>query len=212
MGLVDRVTELIEPIVASLGAELIDVEHAGGILRVTVDEGSGISLDRLAEVTHAISRCLDDADPVPGHYTLEVSSPGLERPLRTPVHFTRAVGQKVSVKTKPTFDGERRFVGILVTADEAGFSVSTGPGDAIAVAYADVDRARTVFEWGPSPKPGKGSRPGGRKKPAGQQAGSDRAGQGGQGGQRSVGADRSKANGTVVVGEREDDAAVAGDW
>lgn len=166
MGIVDRVVDVVTPVVDELGVELVDVEHTGPVLRVVVDQAGGIGLDRVAEVTKAVSGALDEADPLPGHYTLEVSSPGLERPLRTPEHFARAVGQRVSMKTKPSFEGERRLVGLLVesTPDQVVIDVEgTGP---VSVPLSGVDKARTVFEWGPAPKPGKGSKPGSAKRGA----------------------------------------------
>ncbi|MPY94340.1 MAG: hypothetical protein GEV08_15145 [Acidimicrobiia bacterium] len=162
--LVDAVTEVVSPVVASLGVELVDVEHLGGVVRLVVDEPGGIGLDRVAEVTRAASRALDLADPLPGTYTLEVSSPGLERPLRSPAHFARAVGQKVNVRARPSFEGDRRVTGTLMAAEAEQLVVRTDAGD-VAVPYDEVDRARTVFDWGPPPKPGKvGSRP--KAKPA----------------------------------------------
>ena len=97
-------------------------------------------------------RCFDEtADPVDGAYTLEVSSPGLERPLRTPAHFLRFVGTDISVKLLAGTPGERRRQGRLEAADpDAGGAITV---DGQSVAYASIDRARTVFVWGPSPKP-----------------------------------------------------------
>lgn len=164
MGVVETVTEAVAPVLGTLGVELVDVEHHGAVVRVVVDEGGGIGLDRVAEVTQAVSRALDDRDPLPGRYTLEVSSPGLERPLRTPAHFAQAVGRKVTLKTKPTFGGERRLTGLLVAATAERLLVGVDGQDDIEVPLADVERARTVFEWGPAPKPGKGSRPGAAKR------------------------------------------------
>jgi ribosome maturation factor RimP len=179
MGLVDAVTETVEPVVGSLGVELVDVEHRGAVVRVVVDEAGGIALDRLAAVTQAISRALDDADPVPGHYTLEVSSPGLERPLRTPTHFERAVGQKVNIKTTASYGAERRLSGVLLGADDGEVTLDAEGAGRVVVPLSVIERARTVFEWGPGPKPGKGSKPGAAKRrsvqaagePAGQAAG-----------------------------------------
>jgi ribosome maturation factor RimP len=97
---------------------------------------------------------LDELDPVPGKYTLEVSSPGLERTLRTPDHYRRAIGEKVRIKLRAELEGTRRIEGVLTDAGDDGVTV-----DDRRVSYADIDRARTVFEWGPTPKPGKASPP-----------------------------------------------------
>lgn len=157
MTTVDRLRELIEPIVADLGVDLFDLEFGGSQLRVTVDRPGGIDMEAVAAATRAISRRLDEVDPIPGKYTLEVSSPGLERTLRTPDHFAWAVGQQVAAKTVPAFDGERRITGTLRDADDRGIVIATADGDR-ALGYDDIDKARTVFEWGGQPKRGSGSK------------------------------------------------------
>jgi ribosome maturation factor RimP len=152
MAVADRVRRIVEPLLADQGLECFDVEFAGGRLVVMADRPGGVDLDALTEATRAISFALDEADPVPGHYVLEVSSPGLERRLRTPDHFRRFVGTKVAIKLVPTAVGARRVTGCLDAVEAAGITVDGHP-----IAFADIDRAQTVFEWGPSPKPGKPS-------------------------------------------------------
>ncbi len=78
-----------------MASHLYDVEHAGSLLRILVDRPGGVDLDLLAQVTRELSSALDAADPLPGRYTLEVSSPGLERPLRRPEHFDAAIGATI---------------------------------------------------------------------------------------------------------------------
>ena len=160
MATSEHVRALVEPIVASEGLELIDVELAPRLLRITIDRPGGIDLEAISDITQLVSAALDREDPIPGgSYALEVSSPGLERPLRTPEHFHRFVGKLVNVKTRPGVPGERRVLGQLVDADDDGFTVSSGD-ETRRFAYDEVEKARTVFEWGPSPKPGKvGGRP-----------------------------------------------------
>ena len=153
MSVTDRVRDAVEPWLAEHDLRLFDVEHAGGILRILIDREGGVDLDAVARATRAISAILDEIDPLPGRYTLEVSTPGLERPLRTPAHFEGAVGSKVTVKVH--HGEERRIAGVLSAADEDGVTVTTEAGDERRLAYADIDKARTVFEWGPAPKPGK---------------------------------------------------------
>ena len=84
MSVPERVRGVIEPVVAAEDLELFDLEQAGPVLRVTVERAGGLDMGVIASVTRAISRALDEHDPIAGRYTLEVSSPGLERPLRTP--------------------------------------------------------------------------------------------------------------------------------
>jgi ribosome maturation factor RimP len=156
VAVVDRVRELATPLLADLGLELYDVEHAGGTVRVTVERPGGVDLDALAVATRVLSRELDYVDPIPGHYTLEVTSPGLERTLRTPAHFQRAVGATVNVRTHPGVE-PRRAQGILRAADAAGIPVFVTEGPEVGerhLRYADIERARTVFIWEATPKPG----------------------------------------------------------
>jgi ribosome maturation factor RimP len=152
---VERVRAVVEPVVAAADLELYDVELAAPILRVLVDKAGGVDLAVLGEVTRAVSEALDADDPVPGRYTLEVSSPGLERKLRTPAHFAAAVGKKVRVRTVAGTEGDRRVEGTLTAADDDGVVVETPEGDR-RIAHDEVERAKTVFEWGPTPPPGGG--------------------------------------------------------
>lgn len=156
--LVTRLIDVVLPIVSDLGLDLYDLEFSGGLLRITVDTppGSpgGVDVDQLSRVTRLVSRELDHLDPIPGHYTLEVSSPGLERNLRLPRHFAREVGKTVAVRLRNVVQGERRVTGVLVDAGPEVFTVRDESGAERAVPYADVDRARTVFVWEARPKPG----------------------------------------------------------
>jgi ribosome maturation factor RimP len=154
MSVAEQVYDTLEPLIAARDLELVDVEHVGDTLRVVVDGEGGVDLDTIGRLTKAVSLVLDEGDPLGGHYTLEVSSPGLERGLRTPAHFQRAVGETVIVKTKPHVEGERRFTGTLLSAGGTSIVVQVDEAEH-EVAYADIDKARTSFEWGPAPKPGK---------------------------------------------------------
>jgi ribosome maturation factor RimP len=158
----DALVRVLEPVVAALGLDLYDVELAGmahsRTLRVLVDrpigDDQGVDLEAITAATQAVSPVLD-TDPTAtsllrGSYTLEVSSPGLERPLRTPAHYRRAIGSTVSVKSRGA-DGPRRLRGVLAAADDTGLDLDTDDGRT-HVGYDDVVQARTVFEWGPSSK------------------------------------------------------------
>ena len=149
MDMATRVQRLVEPALAASGLELVDVELASGVLRVYVDRPGGVDLDTISRASEAISDLLDREDPVPGgRYTLEVSSPGIERPLRTPSHFRRAVGTQVSLRTMPGVEGERRLTGRLDGADDDSIDLAGR-----RIPYAAIERARTVFEWGSGAKP-----------------------------------------------------------
>jgi len=151
MSSTDEVRGVVEPVLGDWDLYLYDLELAGRTLRVTVDREGGVDLDTLGAVTRAVSAALDDADPVPGgRYTLEVSSPGVERPLRRPDHFRRAVGSRVTVKTTPATEGERRVEGELADADDDGVVLAVD-GAPVRLGYDQIVKARTLFEWGPSP-------------------------------------------------------------
>lgn len=138
-----------EPLNA-LGVELDDVELHGGVLQVTVARpGGDLDLDLLAAASRTLSALLDEHDELapPGRYELEVSSPGVERRLRRPEQFRRAVGENVSVRTQPGTAGERRQEGVLRAVDEHGITLVDADGGVRAIAFADIERARTVFDW-----------------------------------------------------------------
>ena len=152
-NLIDRVTALVEPIADDYAVEIVDLDYSGGVLKVVIDQPDGLESGVLVEVTKAISRMIDAEDPIPSRFTLEVTSPGVERPLKTPAHFKRAVGETVAVKTNPDVEGDRRFEGDLVDADDHGITVATDGGDR-TVRYGEIRSARTTFDWGPTPKQG----------------------------------------------------------
>jgi len=162
LSVTQRVHELVEPLLATHDVEVVDVEQLGATLRVTVDRPGGIDLDAVSEATLVVSDALDRHDPIPGRYTLEVSSPGLERPLRTPAHFQRFVGSDVAVKTKADVEGERRMEGTLESADDTGFVVAGR-----RLSYDDVEKARTVFVWEPAERGKAKDKPKAKKSKAG---------------------------------------------
>lgn len=146
MGVEERVREIVAPLLDDLGLELVDVVWAGGRLVVTVDADGGVGTRDLATATRTVSAELDVTDPIPGRYTLEVSSPGLERKLRRPEHFARAVGDRVSVRYRAD-DGHVRVTGVLTGADTESVTILGDEGETVRVALEDVTKARTVFEW-----------------------------------------------------------------
>jgi ribosome maturation factor RimP len=157
---IDRVRAIVGPIASDLSLDVYDVERRGGTIRVTLDtppgSESGITLDSLALATRLISRELDHEDPIAGHYTLEVTSPGLERPLRTPAHFRREVGKRVTVRLRDPLADPRRLQGQLTGADDSTITLLLDDGVERTLAIDEIDKARTIFDWGPAPKPGKG--------------------------------------------------------
>jgi ribosome maturation factor RimP len=142
----------VEPVVQTAGMELVDLtfrrEGGGKILRVTIDREGGVDLEAISQVSQKISRRLDTEGFDPGPYSLEVTSPGLERPLRRPEDFANRIGEKVKVKTVAPVDGSRVHVGAVVSADDAAVVVATESGER-RLPHEEIASARTVFEWGP---------------------------------------------------------------
>lgn len=156
----DVLTSLEELIGDYLRAERLELDDLemlgqgrGRILRVVVD-GPDVGVDHLAELSRGISRLLDHESDLDGSYTLEVTSPGLERKLRRPAHYRKSVGKEISVKTRIDVDGERRHEGTLLDSDDHGLSIDVG-GQTRRIEFDQIKSARTVFRWERAPKPGK---------------------------------------------------------
>ena len=154
-GTVGRMQALIEPICDDLVVELVDVEYNHGIIKVVIDEEGGLNSQTLVDMTKEISRMIDREDPIPGRFTLEVTSPGVERPLKKPTHFQRAIDSDVAIKTEPNVDGDRRVAGRLLSADDQTITVETDTG-ARTLRYDEIRTAKTTYPWDPKVRPGKG--------------------------------------------------------
>jgi len=154
----EQVWGLVDPYVAAEGIELDDVEVLGGgkLLRVVVDAGEPIGVDRIADLSRGIARLIEEDDPFPGAYTLEVTSPGLERKLRRPEHFRKALGGDVHIKTFAKIADDKHHRGVLVSADDDAIVVSVD-GDERRIETDEISSARTVFVWEKGEKPGKKS-------------------------------------------------------
>ena len=143
----EQLLSLLEPPVGALGYELVDVEFAtagsGGLLRLYIDAPAGITVDDCERVSHRVSEILDVADPIPGAYTLEVSSPGLDRILRTREHFERFRGSRIRVQLSLPIEGRRRYTGTLsgVTEDAIEMEVD---GEPVQLELARIQKARVV--------------------------------------------------------------------
>lgn len=149
--------EALEPYLEAEGVELDDLDVRGRgngrLVRVTVDAPGGLGVDRIAELSRGVSRVLDESDPLPGSYTLEVTSPGLERTLRRPSHYAKALGREVDVRTAEPIDGSSRHKGILESADDDGLVIVID-GASRRIPTTAVSKASTVFRWEKAPKPG----------------------------------------------------------
>jgi ribosome maturation factor RimP len=147
--------KIIDPVIASAGYELVDVqfrrERTGWVVRVYVDGAGGISFDDCERLTHELSPVLDVHDPIPQAYSLEVSSPGIDRPLRTTAHFRQFVGEQVDVLlTRAAAAGRRKFKGTLVAVsgeDDAAVITIGIDGADHELRVADVEWAQLVPDW-----------------------------------------------------------------
>jgi len=149
----EEMRALIEPIVDDYGLELVDADLKRGrapwSLRVIVDtpEGDGrVPVEECARVSREIGSHLDAADLIPAHYTLEVSSPGLDRVLAREKDFAAACGREVKIETRAPLDGRRRFRGRLVGFDH-GVARLRVDGEEVEIALLDVARANAVYEF-----------------------------------------------------------------
>lgn len=145
------VEALLRPVIEAEGFDLYDVTRGreGGrkVLRVIVDGPHGVDIDTLGRLSERVSSRLDDEGYETGPYDLQVSSPGLERPLKRPEHFSRTVGEQVRVKTTAPMAGSRTHTGTLAAADDDGVTLVVGDEE-LRVRHADIASARTVVDWG----------------------------------------------------------------
>ena len=151
MGALEEVKDLAEAVTRRRSLTLWDVEMGGqpgrAVVKVFVEGSNGVDLDTVAEVSEEISRGLDLKDPIAGRYTLEVSSPGLERNLREPRHFRMTEGKKVVLKTRERlFGGSHRIEATIAGADDSAVRLDLA-GNEVTVPYEQIKSARTVFEW-----------------------------------------------------------------
>jgi ribosome maturation factor RimP len=146
----EKLMALSEPLLAQLGYELVDLDYAAGrrhaLVRVFIDRPQGVGVDDCERVSHELAALLDVEDPVPIAYTLEVSSPGLDRVLRTPAHFQRFVGERIWLELRVARDGRRRYTGRLEAASPEGIEL-TVDGAKVAVRFSEIERARLAPQW-----------------------------------------------------------------
>jgi len=146
----EKLIGLVEPLLANLGYELVELElstgHGAGMLRVYIDRPAGVGIEDCEQVSREISALLDVHDPIPTAYRLEVSTPGLDRVLRTPAHFTRFAGERAEIELAAPREGRRRYTGRLTQVGATGIEL-TVDGTPVPLAYTDIFRARLVPEW-----------------------------------------------------------------
>ena len=145
-----QLVDLLEPVVTGLGYELVEVEFVPnpkhGVLRIYIDQPEGIGLDDCERVSQQVSALLDVEDPIPGHYDLEVSSPGLDRPLRSAADFTRFTGEIARIRLGMPIDGQRNFKGRLAGVDGDAVRLDCENGQ-FALPLASIEKARLVPDF-----------------------------------------------------------------
>ena len=146
----DKLIALLEPLLVGLGFELVDLDFAPGRgsahVTVYIDSAAGIGIEDCERCSREMSALLDVHDPIPQAYTLEVSSPGLDRLLRTPEHYQRFVGTRVLVELQVPRDGRRRYTGKLLKSDATGIELEVD-GTGVSATYGEIARTRLVPEW-----------------------------------------------------------------
>lgn len=161
----ETIRSVVEPVLAPLDLQIYDLILDGIVVRLVLDRPGGVDIDTLESASRAIAPLLEGMDALAGPFTIEVSSPGVERRLRTPEHFTHAIGEQVSVKARGEDGAMERLHGVLTATGPNTITIRLEDGDR-EIATDAIDQARTVFDWSPAPKPGKGSKPGRAKKEA----------------------------------------------
>lgn len=140
--------DLLEPAVTALGCELVGIEyHPSGrhsLLRVYIDRPEGVTVDDCSAVSYQVSGLLDVEDPIPGHYTLEVSSPGLDRPLFQARDFERFAGQQVKIRTRFPVAGQRNFRGLLQGMQGQQVVIDEQDGRRVELPLDQIEQARLV--------------------------------------------------------------------
>lgn len=146
----ERVQQLLEPVVESIGYELVLLEFSpstkSGLLRLYIDAPGGVTIEDCERVSREVAGVLDVEDPISSGYRLEVSSPGLDRPLVKPAHFERFVNEQARIQLIAPRDGRRRFVGWIRGFGDGAVHLETSEG-MVDIPLADIDRARLVPEY-----------------------------------------------------------------
>jgi ribosome maturation factor RimP len=142
--------DLFEPVVKGMGYELVEIEYQPnpkhGVLRLFIDKKSGIQVEDCSAVSKQISAVIDVEDPIPGHFNLEISSPGMDRPLRRAEDFQQYSGEVVKIKTSMAFEGQRNFKGRLKGLEEDLVIVECEDKE-VRLPITAIDKARLVPDF-----------------------------------------------------------------
>ncbi|MBS0514945.1 MAG: ribosome maturation factor RimP [Proteobacteria bacterium] len=158
----EELTNLLAPAIADMGLECLGVEyspsHGNSLVRVYIDAADRpVTVDDCELVSRQVSALFDVNDPITGRYTLEVSSPGLDRPLYTPTQFARFVGEQVKIELSLPFNGRRRFLGPILAVEGETIKVEQD-GAAVDIPHGNVQKAKLVPRFDEPMKPGKGGK------------------------------------------------------
>jgi ribosome maturation factor RimP len=149
---VTRVWELAAPLAAGEGMEIVDIEfrreggRGGRVLRLYLDKDGGPNVNDLSRISRQLSELLDSQDAVPGAYTLEVSSPGINRPLKRPQHFARFIGKRIRVRTRDVIDNRKSFLGILQQVLEDRITLSQ-EGKEYQIPFSMIEKSNYEHDW-----------------------------------------------------------------
>ncbi|MDH3353788.1 MAG: ribosome maturation factor RimP [Chromatiales bacterium] len=143
-----RIEQMIKPAVEALGFELVGVEQLSqgrhSMLRIYIDHEDGITVEHCANVSRQVGAVFDVEDPIHGEYTLEVSSPGVERPLFTLEQVAKFIGQQVDIKLHTPVEGRRHFKGELVSVEGDEFTIELGDDESLTCTMDDIDKAKLI--------------------------------------------------------------------
>ncbi|MBF0218461.1 MAG: ribosome maturation factor RimP [Gammaproteobacteria bacterium] len=146
----EQIQEIIKPAITAMDVELVGVEFHGqgkhSLLRVYIDREGGVDADLCAEVSYQVSAVLDIEDPISEEYTLEISSPGIDRPLFTPEHYLKQIGKEINLHLARARDGRRKFRGVLTGATAEKITLEDENGHA-EFSYSEINKANVIHRW-----------------------------------------------------------------
>lgn len=145
-----KLEEIIEPAVLALGYELVGMEYfprqGGALLRIYIDSENGVNLDACQAVSRQVGAVLDVEDPIKGRFNLEVSSPGLERPLFKIAHFQRFLGRKVKLRLRNAREDRKNFIGVINAVTDDAVTLGLEEDQTMVIEFNDIDKARLVAD------------------------------------------------------------------
>lgn len=147
----DKITELLRPSVEGLGYELVGIEHLPmgkhTVLRIYIDSADGITVDDCSKVSHQVSGVLDVEEPIKGQFTLEVSSPGIDRPLFSFEQFKQFIGCKVKLKLYHAVEGKRKVIGVIESVEDEDINIQDSESDFLfQLQIDDIDKANIITD------------------------------------------------------------------